>query len=120
LKDPFPQEVSEVRFRNPISTVGLQLLNLWLLKVMLRCVNDGVTTITPGHQTTRNARVIWSHESSFTLFPTSWKVYVWRTPEKGYNPECLVRFQQRNMEVLWWLGQQYRGTVFCWSYYYPS
>jgi transposase len=28
LKDPFPQEVSEVRFRNPISTVGLQLLNL--------------------------------------------------------------------------------------------
>jgi hypothetical protein len=40
--------------------IGLQLLNLWLLKVMLRCVNDGVTTIKPGHQTTGNTRdMIW-------------------------------------------------------------
>jgi hypothetical protein len=40
----------------------------------------------PGHQTTGNARVMWADESSFTLLP----VYVWRTPEEAYNPECLV------------------------------
>jgi hypothetical protein len=27
---------------------------------------------------------------SFTLFPTSGKVYVWRTPKEVYNPDCLV------------------------------
>jgi hypothetical protein len=57
---------------------------------MLKCVNDGVTTIKPGHQTTGNTRVIWSDESSFTLFSTSGRVYVWRTPKKACNPECLV------------------------------
>jgi hypothetical protein len=57
---------------------------------MLKFVNDGVTTIKPGHQTTGNARVIWSDESSFTLFTTSGRVYVWRTPKEAYNPECLV------------------------------
>ena len=31
--------------------------------------------------------VIWSDESSFTLFPTSGWVYVWRTPKESYNPE---------------------------------
>jgi hypothetical protein len=77
-------------FTNPTSIVRLQLLNLWLLKVMLRCVNDGVTPIKPGHQTTGNGRVIWSDESSFTLFPTSGRVYVWRTPKETYNPECLL------------------------------
>jgi hypothetical protein len=35
-------------------------------------------------------KVIWSDESSFTLFPTSGRVYVWRTPKEAYNPECLV------------------------------
>jgi len=35
-------------------------------------------------------KVIWSDESSFTLFPTSGRVYVWRTPEEAYNPNCLV------------------------------
>jgi hypothetical protein len=34
--------------------------------------------------------VIWSDESSFTLFPTSGRVYVWRTPKVAYKPECLV------------------------------
>jgi hypothetical protein len=57
---------------------------------MLRCINDGVTTIKSGHQTTGNAHMIWSDESSFTLFSTSGRVYVWRTPKKAYNPECLV------------------------------
>jgi hypothetical protein len=55
---------------------------------MLRCVNDGVTTIKPG-QTTGNASNIWLDESSFTLFPTSGRVYVWRTPKEAYNPECI-------------------------------
>jgi hypothetical protein len=31
-----------------------------------------------------------SDESSFTLFPTSARIYVWRTPKEIYNPECLV------------------------------
>jgi hypothetical protein len=57
---------------------------------MLGCVNDGVTTIKPGHQINGNARVIWPDESSFTLFPTSGRVYVWRTSKETYNPECLI------------------------------
>jgi hypothetical protein len=61
---------------------------------MLRCVNDGVTTIKPGHQTTENELVMWSEEPSFTLFPATGRVYVLRTPKEAYNPECLVRFQQ--------------------------
>jgi hypothetical protein len=68
----------------------VQSLNLWLLKVTLRCINDDVTTIEPGHQTTGNVRVIWPDESSFTLFPTSGRVYVWRTPKEAYSPESRV------------------------------
>jgi hypothetical protein len=34
--------------------------------------------------------VIWSDESSFTLFPTPGRVYIWRTPNEAYNQECLV------------------------------
>jgi hypothetical protein len=33
--------------------------------------------------------VIWSNESSFTLFPTSGRVYTWRTPKEAYNLEFL-------------------------------
>jgi hypothetical protein len=54
---------------------------------MLRCVNDGVTTIKPGLQTTGNVRVTWSDDSFFTLFPAPGRVYVWRTLEKAYNSE---------------------------------
>jgi hypothetical protein len=57
---------------------------------MLRCVNDGVTTIKPGYQTTGTEHVIWSDELFFTLFPTSGRVYIWRTPKEAYNLECLV------------------------------
>jgi IS30 family transposase len=69
-------------------------------KAMSAHTNHGKTTsakkrtIKPGHQTTGNARVIWSDESSFKLLPTSGRVYVWRTHKEAYNPECLVRFQQ--------------------------
>jgi hypothetical protein len=62
-------------------------------KTVLRCVNDDVTTIKPEHQTSGNARVILV-ESSFMLFPTSERVYVWRTPKEAYNAECPVLFQQ--------------------------
>jgi hypothetical protein len=75
---------------NPTSTVGLQLLNLRLPKVMFIWVNV-VPSRPYGHQTTGNARVIWSNESSFTQFPTSGRVYVWRTPKESYNPERLVQ-----------------------------
>jgi hypothetical protein len=34
--------------------------------------------------------VIWSDELSFTLFPASGRVYVWRTPKEAHNSECLV------------------------------
>jgi hypothetical protein len=47
-------------------------------------------TIKPRYQTTGNVGVIWLDELSFTLFPTAGRVYVWRTPEEVYNPECLV------------------------------
>jgi hypothetical protein len=57
---------------------------------MLRCVNDGVTTVKPGHKTTGNGQVIWPDESPFTLFPASGRVYVWRIPKEAYNPEYLV------------------------------
>jgi hypothetical protein len=80
-----------VSYRNPTSTVGLQLLNLLLLKVMLRCVNDGVTIIKPGHQATGNVLVIWPDESPFTLFPTSGRIYVSRTPKEDYSPKCLAQ-----------------------------
>ena len=33
---------------------------------------------------------IRSGESSFTLFTTSGRVYVWRTPQEAHNPVCLV------------------------------
>jgi hypothetical protein len=57
---------------------------------MLRCVNYGVATIKPWNQANGNVGVIWSDELSFTMFPTSGRVYVWKTPEEAYNPECLV------------------------------
>jgi hypothetical protein len=57
---------------------------------MLRCINDGVTSINPGHQTTGNSSVVWTNESFFALFPTSGRVYVCRTPKEIDNPECLL------------------------------
>jgi hypothetical protein len=121
-KTLFKQKLSDVSFTCPTSVVGRQLLNFWLLRALLRCVKDGVTTIKPGHRTTGNALVIWSDESSFTLFPTSGRVYVWRTPKEAYNPEYLVSTTKHGAwwGLLWWFGQQHRGTVFCWSHCYPS
>jgi hypothetical protein len=90
LNTLFPQKLSVMNFTNPASMVGLQLLKLWLLRVMLSCGNNGVMTIKPGYQTTRYVHMIWSDESSFMSFPTPGRVYVWRTSMEAYNPECLV------------------------------
>jgi hypothetical protein len=81
--------MSGMSFINLTSMVGLLLLNLWLLKVMLRCVKDGVTTIKSGHQTTGNARDMVRWVILHTV-PFIEKVYVWRTPKEAYNLECLV------------------------------
>lgn len=35
-------------------------------------------------------QVIWSDESTFSLFQTTGRVYVWRTPKEAFAPECLV------------------------------
>jgi hypothetical protein len=116
-EDPVSIRTVWCSFTNPASMVGWQLLDLWLLKEMLTCINDYVMTVKPGHQTTGNVRMIWSDELPFTLFLTSQRVYVWRTPKEAYNLECW--FQQWSMEeVLWWLGSN--TVVFCWSHYYPS
>jgi hypothetical protein len=118
-QDPVSTKFSDVSFTKPTSMVaaGLQVRNLRLLKVMLRCVYDGVTSIKPGHQTTGNSRVVWSDESSFTLFPSSGKVYLWRTPKETHNLRCLVLTVKH--------GDFYDGlgsniVVFCWSHYCAS
>jgi hypothetical protein len=49
--------------------------------------------------------VIWSDESSFTLFPTPGRLCVWRTPME-------IWFQRWSTEDdLWWFGQQYRSIL---------
>ncbi|GFV01570.1 transposable element Tcb1 transposase [Trichonephila clavipes] len=35
-------------------------------------------------------QVIWSDESTFTLFQTTGRVYVWRTPKEAFAPEYIV------------------------------
>jgi hypothetical protein len=45
LKTLFARKLRDMSFTNPTSTVGSAAVAL--LKVMLRCVNDGVTTIKP-------------------------------------------------------------------------
>jgi hypothetical protein len=57
---------------------------------MLRCLNYGVMTKKPGHQTTGDVCMIWSDELSFMLFPTSGGAYVWRTTKEVYNLKCLL------------------------------
>jgi hypothetical protein len=57
---------------------------------MLRSINDGVTTIKHGHQTTGNTQMIRSDELSYMVFPATRRVYISRTPKEAYNLECLV------------------------------
>ena len=47
--------------------------------------------------------VVWSNESSFTLFPTNGRVYVWRTPKQAYDPDCLLpTVKHRECFVMIW------------------
>jgi predicted transcriptional regulator len=55
--------------------------------------------------------VIWSNESSFTLFPTSGRVYVWRTPKEAYNSNC-----ETWRRICDDLGSNI--LVYCWFYTY--
>jgi hypothetical protein len=86
---------------------------------MLRCVNNGVTTIKPGNHATGNEHALWPDESSFTLFPTSGRVYVWRRPKEANDPERLVptvkHGKGRFCDVF-----DSNIEVFCWTHYYPS
>jgi hypothetical protein len=82
---------------------------------MFTCINDGVMTVKPGYQTTGNVHVIWSNESSFMLFPTSGRVYVWKTPKEAYNPECLVPTVKKQGWFCDGLGTNI--VVFCWPHY---
>jgi hypothetical protein len=89
-------------FTNPTSMVELQLLNL-ITESMLRCVHDVVTTIKPVHLTTGNVHLICSDDSSFTQFPTSGRVYIWRTSKEACNLECLVlTVKHRGGSVMVW------------------
>lgn len=47
--------------------------------------------------------VIWSDESCFTLFPTSGRVYVWRTPSQAFETDCLLpRVKHGGGSVMVW------------------
>jgi hypothetical protein len=60
LEDPVSTKTVQRKLHKSNIMVGLELPNLCLLKVMLRCINDGVMTIKLGHQTTGNTCVVWS------------------------------------------------------------
>jgi hypothetical protein len=72
LKTLFPHKLSDISFTKPISAARLQLLNLWILKVMLGCVNDGVTTIKPRHQENQKIENAWYCQMSC---PSRWSLH---------------------------------------------
>jgi len=85
LKTLFPQQQSDESFTNPTS------------KVQLRLVTENNATRSKRRSDIHKTwtaydlkNVIWSDESSLTLFPTSGRVYVWRTAKEAYTPEFLV------------------------------
>jgi hypothetical protein len=100
LNTLFPQEVPYVNLTNSYSMVRLHFLNLWLLKAILNCVTDGVTTVKPHH--TKGNAWMGADESSL-LFPTSGRGY-FREAHK-----LTIRnawFEQWEMgEVPWWCGK---------------
>lgn len=80
---------------------------------MLRCLNYGVMTIKLEHQTTWDVCMIWSDELSFTLFPASDGVYVWRTPKEEYNPKRLVpAVKHRGGSVMVWAAVSWYSILF--------
>jgi hypothetical protein len=95
LKTLIPQKLSGVSFTNPKQIHGGAAIAKPLIaennaEMRKRWCRDHKTWT----ETTGSEHVVWSDEPSFTLFPTSAIVYVWRTQKEAFNPECLVLFQQ--------------------------
>jgi hypothetical protein len=108
-----PQEFCDKSVTDPTSTIAYAATVKPLM--ITECLQDGVTTIKPGHQKTGNTHVIWSGESSFTVFPASRGVYIWRTP----SPQCLAPRLKHETGVL--CGSLGSNVVPCrWSHCYPS
>jgi hypothetical protein len=64
------------------------------------------------HKTTGKAHVIWSDESSFTLFPTSGRDYNWRAPTEAYNSKCPVpEVKHRSGSVMVWAAISWYGIL---------
>jgi hypothetical protein len=111
LKTLLPQKLFDVSFTNITYVAGMQLLNqLWLLKVMLRCVNDGFKTIKPGHQTSGNASYSqMSHPLHCSLHQKEFTF--WEHPRK-----LTIQNASRG-RLCDGLGSNI--MIFCWSQYYP-
>ena len=56
-------------------------------------------------------KVIFSDESSFSLFPTAWRVYVWRQPIGKHTTLTAIITQWSTEVDQWWFGQLYRGIL---------
>ena len=47
--------------------------------------------------------VLFSDESTFTVFPTSGRVTVWRSPKEAYHPDCCMpRVKHGGGSVMVW------------------
>jgi hypothetical protein len=55
-------------------------------------------------------RMIWLDKLFFTLFPTSGRVYIWRTFKEAYNPEHLVPTVKQEGGSL-----TFRAAISCYS-----
>ena len=54
--------------------------------------------------------MIFSDESSFSLFPTAGRVYVWRQPREAYNPDCFLHTVKHGGGSVM-VGQPHRGII---------
>jgi hypothetical protein len=114
----FLQKQSNESFTILTSTVELQLLNFWLVKTMLKgkkdCVIRNFGHLMIGYM------LIWSDGLSFTLFPTSGWVCVWRMPNEACISECLAPTvtQGGGSVIVWaaisWYSAGPTITVNCW------
>ncbi|GFX14493.1 transposable element Tcb1 transposase [Trichonephila clavipes] len=51
-----------------------------------------------------------SDESTFTLFQTTGRVYVWRTPKEAFAPECIVStVKHGGVSLMVWGAISWRG-----------
>jgi len=115
LEDHFYKK-SDESFTNPTSMVELQLLNLWLLKTVLKGEKDGVMITKPGHLMIGNTQYgQMSHPSC-----CSWHRVGFIFGHRPRKPIILnAWFQLWNMEPdPWWFWQQY--LVFCCSCTYSE